>query len=62
LTFYEGDQLEYKFTRGSWDYVEKDAACGEIPNRPVVIVFGADGTMTLDDTVLNWRNTFPCGD
>jgi hypothetical protein len=62
LTFYEGENLEYKYTRGSWDYVEKDAACGEIPNRPVVIVFGADGTMTLDDTVLNWRNTFPCGD
>ncbi|MBE9507470.1 MAG: alpha-amylase, partial [Chloroflexi bacterium] len=62
LTFYEGDQLEYKYTRGSWTYVEKGAACEEISNRTVTIVYGTDGTMTLEDTVLNWRNTGPCGD
>jgi hypothetical protein len=62
LTFYEGDQLEYKYTRGSWDYVEKGAACEEIANRTATIVYGTDGTMTLEDTVLNWRNTAPCGD
>jgi glycosidase len=62
LTLYEGDQLEYKYTRGSWDYVEKGAACEEIANRTTTVVYGTDGTMTLDDTVLNWRNTAPCGD
>ncbi len=62
LTLYEGDALEYKCTRGSWTYVEKDAACGEISNRTAAVVYGSDGTLTLDDTVLNWRNTAPCGD
>ena len=62
LTFYEGDQLEYKYTRGSWTYVEKGAACEEISNRTATIVYGTDGTMTLEGTVLNWRNTGPCGD
>lgn len=62
LTFYEGDALEYKYTRGSWTFVEKGAACEELVNRTVAVVHGADGTMILDDTVLNWRNTGTCGD
>jgi glycosidase len=61
LTFYEGDHLEYKYTRGSWETVEKGASCEEIDNRAVTVVYGVDGTMTLDDTVLNWRNTGSCG-
>ncbi len=51
-----------KYTRGSWTYVEKGAACEETANRTTTIVYRTDGTMTLDDTVLNWRNTLPCGD
>jgi glycosidase len=62
LILYEGDALEYKYTRGSWTYVEKGAACEELDNRTVAVVHGADGTMTLDDMVLNWRNTGTCGD
>jgi glycosidase len=62
LSFPEGTHLEYKYTRGSWDYVEKGADCGEIDNRTATAVYGADGTMALDDTVLNWRNTGTCGD
>jgi glycosidase len=62
LTFDEGTQIQYKYTRGSWTYVEKDASCNEIDNRTATVVYGTDGTMTLDDTVLNWRNTGPCGD
>ena len=58
----QGDLLEYKYTRDSWDVVEKDAACGEISNRTAIVVYGLDGTMTLEDTVENWRNTGPCGD
>ncbi|MBN1137522.1 MAG: alpha-amylase, partial [Anaerolineae bacterium] len=60
LTFYEGDQIEYKYTLGSWDYVEKDAACEEIANRTATILYGTDGTMVLADTVLNWRNLGTC--
>jgi hypothetical protein len=62
LSLYEGDQIEYKYTRGSWDFVEKGAACEEIDNRVAAVVWGSDGTMTIADTVLNWRNTGPCGD
>jgi glycosidase len=60
LTLREGDHLEYKYTRGSWDYVEKGVECEEIANRTATVVYGTDGTMTLDDIVLNWRNTGPC--
>jgi glycosidase len=61
LELFEGDHLEYKYTRGSWDTVEKGAACEEIDNRVATVAWGSDGTMTIDDTVLNWRNTGPCG-
>jgi glycosidase len=61
LAFNEGDHLEYKYTRGSWDYVEKGAACEEINNRVLTVVYGSGGTMLVDDVVLNWRNTGPCG-
>ena len=61
LTFDEGTQIEYKYTLGSWDYVEKGAACEEISNRTATIWYGTDGTMVLADTVLNWRNVSPCG-
>jgi glycosidase len=61
LTFSEGDALQYKFTRGSWDAVEKDAGCGEIPNREATIVYGTDGTQTLDHVVEKWRDVDQCG-
>jgi hypothetical protein len=61
LTFYEGDQIQYKYTLSSWDYVEKGAGCAEIENRTATIVYGTDGTMGLNDTVLNWRSVAPCG-
>jgi glycosidase len=60
LTFDEGSHIEYKYTRGSWDYVEKGAACEEIANRSQTIFYGSDGTMNVDDSVLNWRNTGSC--
>jgi glycosidase len=57
----EGTQLEYKYALGSWDYVEKDNACGEIANRQLTLAYGATGTQTVNDDVLNWRNVAPCG-
>jgi hypothetical protein len=62
LTMYEGDQIEYKYTLGSWTYVEKGAACEEIENRTATIWYGIDGTMEINDTVLNWRNLGSCPD
>jgi len=57
----ESVQLEYKFTLGDWEHVEKDGACGEIGNRILTLTYGATGTQTVNDTVLNWRNVAPCG-
>ena len=57
----EGVQIEYKYALGSWDYVEKDGACGEINNRQLTLSYGAGGTQTVNDTVANWRNVAPCG-
>ena len=61
LPFTEGDGPQYKFTRGSWEAVEKDAGCGEIPNRSVAVEFGTDGTMPVADEVVKWRDIAQCG-
>ena len=61
LTGKETTQIEYKYTLGSWDFVEKDAACGEIANRQLTLSYGATGNQIVNDTVPNWRNVAPCG-
>jgi hypothetical protein len=57
----EGVQIEYKYTLGDWDHVEKGAACDEINNRQLTLTYGANGTQAVNDSVLNWRNVAPCG-
>jgi glycosidase/fibronectin type 3 domain-containing protein len=57
----EATQIEYKYALGSWDFVEKDGACGEIANRQLTLSYGSTGTQTVNDIVLNWRNVAPCG-
>jgi len=57
----ETTQLEYKYTLGDWDHVEKDASCGEVGNRMLTLSYGSNGTQTVNDSVLNWRNVSPCG-
>jgi glycosidase/fibronectin type 3 domain-containing protein len=61
LTGKESTQIEYKFTLGDFDHVEKGASCDEIGNRQLTLTYGATGTQTVNDTVLNWRNVAPCG-
>jgi len=61
LTGKEGTQIEYKYTLGDWDHVEKDGACGEIANRQLTLSYGSTGTQVVNDTVPNWRNVAPCG-
>jgi glycosidase/fibronectin type 3 domain-containing protein len=61
LTGAESTQIEYKYTLGSWDYVEKGASCEELANRTLTLNYGTDGTQAINDTVLNWRNVAPCG-
>jgi glycosidase/fibronectin type 3 domain-containing protein len=60
LTGKETTQIEYKYTLGDWDHVEKDASCGEISNRQLTLSYGS-GTQTVNDMVPNWRNVSPCG-
>ena len=62
LTGRETTQVEYKYTLGAWEYVEKGAACDEIANRALTLAYGATGVQNVSQTVLNWRNVAPCGD
>ena len=61
LTGKETTQIEYKYTLGDWDHVEKDASCGEIANRQLTLSYGSSGLQVVNDTVPNWRNVAPCG-
>jgi len=61
LTGKETVQIEYKYTLGDWDHVEKDGACGETANRQLTLSYGSTGTQNVNDTVPNWRNVAPCG-
>ena len=61
LSGLETTQIEYKYTLGDWDHVEKDGACGEIGNRLLNLSYGSTGTQLVNDTVPNWRNVAPCG-
>jgi hypothetical protein len=59
----ETTQLEYKYTLGDWDHVEKGpgATCAELGNRQLTLSYGATGTQDVYDTVDNWRLVPPCG-
>ena len=65
LTGIESTQIEYKYTLGDWEHVEKEdgpfPACAEVANRPLTLTFGGTGIQTVNDTVLQWRNVAPCG-
>lgn len=61
LTYTENAAPQFKFTRGSWEAVEKDAGCGEIPNRTFIVEYGTDGTQALDLQVEKWRDVDQCG-
>jgi glycosidase len=56
----EGTNIGYKYVLGDWNYVEKDASCAEISDRPLTVSFGQDGTQVVEDVVLNWRNVDTC--
>ncbi len=60
VPFVDGSELEYKYTRGSWEAVEKDAGCGEIANRTLTVEYTADGSQTANDTVEKWRDLDQC--
>jgi hypothetical protein len=60
LPFESGTALQYKYTRGSWEAVEKDEACGEIPNRTLTVDGSAGPEQVIEDTVATWRDIDGC--
>jgi glycosidase len=60
LPLESGTALQYKYTRGSWEAVEKDGQCGEIPNRTLTVDGSAGPAQTIDDTVAIWRDVAGC--
>ena len=60
LSGIEGTNIGYKYVLGDWLYVEKDASCAEISDRPLTVDYGQDGTQVVEDVVLNWRNVAGC--
>ena len=60
LTFPEATALQYKYARGSWDAVEKDAGCGELPNRELTVQHGTAGAFAQADEVAKWRDVDAC--
>lgn len=59
LSFLDGTAMEFKFTRGNWETVEKEPdGNGEIPNRQLMVDYGTDGTQVVDLVVQNWRDPF----
>lgn len=53
-----GQRVEYKFTRGSWETVEKGAACEELANRVTIVADEAAPRVT--DEVAQWRDVGGC--
>jgi glycosidase len=60
VTAREGERLEYKFTLGTWDAVEKGPSLEEPPNRVVVVEPDASGRQRVEDVVQRWRDADPC--
>ncbi|HHS98165.1 MAG TPA: hypothetical protein ENK08_09800, partial [Chloroflexi bacterium] len=52
----EGMALRYKYTRGSWDRVEKWGWLVGLANRTITPTWGTSGAMTVADVVHNWRD------
>ncbi|MGC9397546.1 MAG: alpha-amylase family glycosyl hydrolase [Anaerolineae bacterium] len=55
-TVADGTDLEYKYTRGSWETVENWGTLVGLTNRKLTAQYGATGVMTVTDTVHNWRD------
>jgi hypothetical protein len=60
LPFRDGTAIQYKYTRGSWEAVEKDEACGEIPNRTLTVDGAKGASQVIEDTVDKWRDIDAC--
>jgi hypothetical protein len=50
----DGTQMQYKYTRGSWDRVESWGSITGLNNRSLTVSYGANGTQTVDNTATDW--------
>jgi len=50
----DGTQMQYKYTRGSWDRVESWGSIVNINNRTLTISYDSDGTQLVDNTAIDW--------
>jgi hypothetical protein len=57
VTITDGTDVQYKYTRGSWNTVENWGTITGTVNRDVVIDGGTTATMTVDDTSTAWSDT-----
>jgi hypothetical protein len=55
-TILDGTDLQFKFTRGSWDTVESWGSITTINNRSMRVEYGTDGNMLVDLTATDWGN------
>jgi len=58
----EGNKLQYKYARGTWDAVEKGPECEEIANRTLTVEVppGEDSLLVDGDLVAKWRDLDKC--
>lgn len=57
LTILDTQSIQYKYTRGDWNRVEKQAdGNAEISDRVATANYGTTGTQTVNNTVANWRD------
>jgi glucoamylase len=59
ITGAQGTQIQYKYTLGDWGSVEQGTGGTELPNRVLTVDFKSGSTMTVQDTVVKWRNSPP---
>jgi hypothetical protein len=59
VNFLDGTQLEYKYTRGSWDLVEWWDEIHDLINRTLSVDYGTTGTQVVNDVVPLWRDPIP---
>ncbi len=53
-----GSIVQYLYTRGSWESIERPESCGETEPRSFTV---ADRPMTLEDRVEKWHDLDGCG-
>lgn len=58
-TIKEGTLLQYKYTRGTWESVEQWGTIRGFTNRALEVTAGADGTLLVDDTAIDWGEEGP---